>query len=183
MTQADEPDDGAQFEMVVPMVMQNQKEIIDRHNMALMEFRQSVDRLLDGLTADQCHTLYRLMINIGENGIPISQFVAGQLSTMLRLIHKICSSCGSTQHDTDQHMFLNLDDQEEIELLKNPPKPESEIPDNKLEPEALMAKYRVNRVGPCFRCNDCNAVYPTVEHRIRQGIRCPSCLLKEQFGE
>lgn len=68
-----------------------------------LEFNSSVNRLLDGLTAEQAITLAKVLevITFNQHYVHI---LSGEVATILRIVHKVCLTCSSLTHATEDHM-------------------------------------------------------------------------------
>lgn len=95
--------------------IQSQQELHDKAYAEAQELRASIDRMLDELSPEHAYTLYRLLAYISLGNITQCHFIAGQLSTILRVVHKACMTCGSTQHtDLTHGVDLAIPDPEVI---------------------------------------------------------------------
>lgn len=189
----DQPEETGGFQFITPSeILAHQRRIVDHHAMAMMEFRQSVDRLVDELSPEQCFTLFRLLQNISTNGTSVAEFFSGQLSIMLRRIHKLCQSCGNTEHTSDEHAFLAMGEEAAEELRSQGIRPEtvnqddlSQVPDEDLTEFDMLVKYDVERITRQGRtyvvCHQCDQEYPSIEDRAKQGVTCPGCEARELF--
>lgn len=184
----DDNEGMAGFRFIDPAeLLKQQRRMFDHRDMAVQEFRQSVDRLVDELTPDQAFTLYRLLQNISSQGTGVADFFSGQLSIILRRIHKICVSCGNTEHTTEEHLLGEMEQSEvggKFDRVKPEDKEEDfrNWPDDGLNDEQLRRKYNVHpldRQGHMYAvCNDCEQEYPSVRARAEQGLQCPACKVR-----
>lgn len=117
MTEGPEEQPEEVFQVVpLDQLLERRRQSQDRQNMAVTEFRQSIDRFFDELTKDQMFTFYRMLTHMTDTS---AQFWAGVASVYLRKIHKICTSCGETDHTLEEHVFIEMKKQAEEEMLRD----------------------------------------------------------------
>lgn len=149
---------------------EDMKAEMTRRQMGLAEYRSSVERLVDELAPEHCHTLFRLLANLRGNKAS-TDYMLGQLAYMLRKVHKICASCGGNHVDAD-HELANL-----IEV----PKVEKKIfADDLRSLEDILAAFGIsltdenNADGPVF-CKICKTQYTSIQARVDSGEVCLIC--------
>jgi hypothetical protein len=202
---------GAHIFINPAALMQQQQAAMDHQAMAAQEFRVSVDRLLDELNPEQAFTLYRLMHSITHQGVEVASHFAGQLTYMLRVVHKICRGCGRADHTFNEHDILVMGAQATSQLMEpgilpvggddlSVPDGEDMFDDPDESPsnaeieqdiEGVMAKYKVHplfkfgddsRTIGTVECDDCETEYLSLAVRTAEGLQCPVCKLREKLS-
>lgn len=90
-------------------IIQQQKAVRDRMNMAHREYQQSVFRFLEELSPEHLYTFNRILtniINLGDDGRDTCNWLSGQSAAILRIVHRVCSNCGNRDH-TDHDSFMS----------------------------------------------------------------------------
>lgn len=84
-------------------IIKHQQEMHERAHASAQELRASVDRMIDEMPAEHSYTLLRLFEHIAHGDASTIHFFVGQLTAVLRVVHCVCLTCGSTQHTTWLH--------------------------------------------------------------------------------
>jgi hypothetical protein len=133
----------------------------------------SIERFLDGLNAEQALGLAKLLTLFNDN--PGYQHVVyGQLSSIMRLVHKICASCGDTKHSTMEHLTAEA----AIPIA-------SQEPDYKwligLSPAEQVKRLNVTehlQKPGTFICYSCQNEFSTLFDRASTGHDCHFCTVR-----
>ena len=151
---------------------------MDRRTMEAQEFRMSVDRLVDEMSADQTYTLFRLLRHFMSQPESI-HFMAGQLSLMMRKVHKMCASCGGKHIDTE-HLMAEA----------GPPNQERTIDlDNLRSLEDILDAFSVSLLDPenpdgQVSCRKCGEIFENLQERVQYNDQvCPGCHLKRTSND
>jgi hypothetical protein len=105
-----------------------------------------------------------------------SQFWSGQASAILRIVHKMCASCGNGLHDVSEHFLPKM------------PDVNGDVADESTPREILMKKYGVEPLpeGPDtgqVQCIECGLIFATLELRAETS-ECPGCRsMRQLYGE
>ena len=135
-----------------------------------LELRASMERFLDSLDAEQALGLARMLTLFNDN--PGYQHVVyGQLSSIMRLIHKICATCGDTKHSTMEHLTAEASAQQSL--------PSTDFdwlrglcPADQIR--RLNVRESLDTPGE-FICSTCEGCYSTLFARANVGRDCPRC--------
>lgn len=143
-----------------------------------LELRASMDRFLDSLDAEQALGLARMLTLFNDN--PGYQHVVyGQLSSIMRLIHKICATCGDTKHSTLEHLTA------EVPAMEAPQKSDYEWLIG-LSPADQIKRLNVTESSETpgeFICYTCQGNYSTLFARASAGKDCPRCTSRARVLE
>lgn len=223
-----------QFGMVVSH--QQMQDQMHMQQLQMLELKASMESFLDSLSAEQCLGLARMLTLFNDN--PGYQHVVyGQLSSIMRLVHKICATCGDTKHSTMEHLTAEvpaamvtkesdyswlegISPADQIKRLNvtedfdhkggficygcqskygtlfsraskgrdcpvciSRARVLENVPDENLGVGELYFRYRVAESDSvedgCF-CFDCFSAFPSLKHRMDQGLRCPVCAIQTE---
>lgn len=223
-----------QFGMVVSH--HHMQEQMHMQQLQMLELKASMERFLDSLNAEQCLGLAKMLTLFNDN--PGYQHVVyGQLSSIMRLVHKICATCGDTKHSTMEHLtaevpaavvtkepdytwLVGLSPADQIRRLNvtedvdyqggfichgcqgkfstlfnrasqgrdcpictSRARVLENVPDENLGLGELYFRYRVaesSSVEDGYFCFDCFSAFPSLRHRMDQGLRCPVCAIQTE---
>lgn len=89
---------GGPFEIVDPEEYQRRVELA---HMGVIDYVQSIDRLIAELKPEQLFLLFRMLNNFVSSEDTTGQinFLNGQIAWHLKKVHGICTGCGETAHD------------------------------------------------------------------------------------
>ncbi len=202
----------------------------------MLELKASMERLLDSLNAEQALGLAQMLTLFNDN--PGYQHVVyGQLSSIMRLVHKICGTCGDTKHSTIEHLtaevpaavasqeskyewLIGMSPADQIKRLNVTESIETpgeficytcqgnystlfarasagrdcprcvsrarvleNVPDENLGIGELHFRYRVAEspmIEDAYYCIDCFSHFPSLRHRMDQGLSCPVCAIQTE---
>ncbi len=172
-------DNHAQHPSMFAMMQQRQQqEARDYYELQMVEIRTAMESFMDGLSPEQCLNLSR-MVQLFTNNPHYMHVVIGQLSTMMRVVHKICSSCGDSKHSTMEHLTAT-----QPAMFLNAPSDYTWL--HGLSPAEQMRRLNVtedNETPGAFICYGCNNTFSTLFDRANQGRYCRICLSQERLNE
>lgn len=159
--------------------------------MEVMEFRMSVTRLMDELKTDQLITLNRMLGTVA-NDPGSAQFLTGQISTLLRIVHKVCSNCGNNDHSAEAHDFTEAARNGDLGgggARRAPSAPWSDIAhavtfaDIVIDTEGPstvsqeeLDEYNVQVDSHSYICKGgCSTAWASMTLRREVGVACPGC--------
>lgn len=164
------------------MVQQDPHELHQLHEMQMMEMKNTIERFIDELTAEHCIALMRLLQMIHFNPTYLHMML-GQLSALVRIVHKVCASCGDTKHSTMEHIsatgggltsapadfgFLaGLSEKDQLKKLNVQPAGSSLVFPSEDRQEFPIGSYE---------CRNCDLIFATLFDRASLGKDCPKCL-------
>lgn len=158
------------------MVMHDPREAQQYQEMQLMEIKATVERFIDELNAEQCIALMRILQTIHFSPHYL-HMIMGQLTALIRIVHKVCGSCGDTKHSTMEHISATgggiTPAMADMGFLVG------------LSKEEQMKKLNVRSdtaatltsTGPIevFVCRNCDTAYGSLLDRAQTGIICMIC--------
>lgn len=146
------------------------------HELQVLEVKAAMESFLDELTADQCISLARMMQLISHNPNNL-HVIAGQLSAIIRIVHKVCATCGDTRHSTMEHISATDGDLSpapaDLGFLVGLSKDEQM---KKLYVRSDTAATLTSS-GPIevFVCQNCDTAYASLLDRAQAGRICMIC--------
>ena len=165
----------------IVMLQQQQLHAAQMQELQMLEMKNAMEGFLDGLTADQCISLCRMLQAIQAHPAYLS-IVAGQLIAILRLVHKVCATCGDTKHSTMEHIAATEGDASsgpidygylagltETEVLK------------KLNVQKSIPDESNGIPEGAYECRNCDIVYVTLFDRAGAGKECPNCKMNQAY--
>jgi hypothetical protein len=158
--------------MPLAEAIRRQQEQQHYQQMQVTSIKATLKRFMDSLTAEQMLQFNAFLHHAAENTDMLISF-AGRASVYLTNIHKVCETCLSTTHTSDEHILAT---EVEAQTAAAP-----------IDPTERFKFYNVCDAGGDFNevnCRNCGIMFPSLGVREGYGKACPSCteINKEQVA-
>lgn len=172
MSFEDENDSHSHHVHMIALHQQQQREAQAWHEMQMMEVKTSMENFLDEMSPSQCIALSR-MIQLFIGNPQYMHVVIGQLSMLMRRVHKICSMCGDEKHSTVDHLTAD----QAMGNMSDAPTDYGWLAGLSVQEQIRKLNMREDTTAAgAYICQNCESSFPTLFSRAQYGKDCPSCI-------